>query len=121
MAYLFCLTVPHFFGCNFLSLEWKRLCLSMYVSLVNYSSESLFMCRGGFLKDSFASLPSQNRLWSPQIRRQILIWKIFLVRKSTHIYQMSIITKKQSFFKNIFKANKVPKPVTITAWRGIVF
>ena len=46
------------------------------------------------LKNFFASLPRQNRLWSTQNWRQILIWKIFVVRKSTHIYQMSISTER---------------------------
>ena len=53
--------------------------------------------RGGFLKKTFLPHYLANLLWSPQIRRQILIWKIFLVFKSTHIYQMSIIVRKNRF------------------------
>ena len=38
--------------------------------------------------------------------------KIFLVCKSMNIYKLSISTLKQEVSFSIFKANKVPKPVT---------
>ena len=65
--------------------------------LFNTSLGHIQLTRAGSLNQSAATVTASSQpilkaIWSPKIRRQILIWKIFLVRKSKHIYQMSIGT-----------------------------
>ena len=89
-----------------MNIMWFYLFIYFYKHFVYLSTHNLFVFRylwilwalfkrsevDSLKKNFFVSMPHRNRLWSPQIRRQILIWWFFLVHKSTHIYQMSIST-----------------------------
>ena len=51
---------------------------------------------------------------------KIRFGRFFLIHKSTHIYKIQLVPKNTVFY-NLLKATKVPKLVTQTTWRGIVF
>ncbi len=65
------LKTPQIFHCY-----WDICCT--FSECLRKNIRSLYLeYRGGFLKNYCTSLAWQNRRWSPQIWRQIFIWKIF--------------------------------------------
>ncbi len=81
----------------------------------------LILNRGGFLKYIFCLAASPKSILVATNLALNFDWKIFLVRKSTLIYKLSISSLKQSFFIIFLKAIKVSKLLTQTTWRRIVF